>query len=657
MRARTLFIVIAFVFGSIVGTVSLPVQVNAVDASGFKAGNIMHDSVMSNYTSMTVTDIQNFLNSKVPVCDTNGSQPLDPGFSTSGVPDYNSDGIIQRWEWGKAKYNQTQFPCLKEYKQGGVSAAKIIYQAGKDYKINPAVLLVLLQKEQGLVTDTWPLNTQYKTATGYGCPDNADCNSKYYGFKNQVRWAARMYRSILNNDPNWYTPYVLGNNQIPWHPDVNRCGYSMVNIINRATQALYNYTPYRPNKAALDAGFGTGNSCSSYGNRNFYLYYTQWFGSTQKIVYTSMKVPRYMKAKQNLAKTSLSTLQTNGTSITKDQVIFFTKSVSLNSKTYLVTQHDDKNKIAYGIPLDNLEEIEAEFTPMPTPRYMRLATDTQKIDPRTKAPTGDLLKRGQDILMTESFVVGGKTYLRSKQDSLNDKRRGIPSDLLQNIEPAAMKTPRYMEVPSGTQFLSLLTLENDGLPTNDATIEYFDSVVSIAGAQYLRTKQDTKDNVMRGVPITTLKNMPVNFQPIDQPHYMKVSKDSRKINIRTGKKDGGVIPAGQDVLITESFVFNGVTYMRTKHDATNNLLRGFPSTVLEEIEIKPMKVPRSMKTTHDLYKVSFDTLEKTGNLIPKGRKIDFDSSIKINGILYLRTAFDTAHSLRRGIPMKYLQEL
>ena len=55
----------------------------------------------------------------------------------------------------------------------------------------------------------------------------------------------------------------------------------MVYIQNQATAGLYNYTPYRPNQAALDAGYGTGDSCSAYGNRNFWLYFTDWFGSTQ----------------------------------------------------------------------------------------------------------------------------------------------------------------------------------------------------------------------------------------------------------------------------------------------------------------------------------------------------------------------------------------
>jgi hypothetical protein len=92
-----------------------------------------------------------------------------------------------------------------------------------------------------------------------------------------------MYRAILNNSPTWFTPYTLGNNFIQYSPDAN-CGGSNVYIQNRSTQALYNYTPYQPNAASLNAGWGTA-SCGSYGNRNFYLYFTSWFGSTHTAPY------------------------------------------------------------------------------------------------------------------------------------------------------------------------------------------------------------------------------------------------------------------------------------------------------------------------------------------------------------------------------------
>lgn len=239
---------------------------HALPVVGFQAGRIIDDATLTAKDSMNASQIQSFLNSKVPICDTNGTQPSEFGGGT-------------RAQWGAAHGHPAPFICLKDYSEGGKSAAQIIYDKAQTYLINPQVLIVLLQKEQGLVTDTWPLDTQYRTATGYGCPDTAPCDSQYYGLTNQLDWSAKMFRAIMNASPTWYTPYVLGNNFIRWNPAAS-CGGTTVNITNRATQALYNYTPYQPNQAALNAGYGTGDSCSAYGNRNFYLYFTDWFGTT-----------------------------------------------------------------------------------------------------------------------------------------------------------------------------------------------------------------------------------------------------------------------------------------------------------------------------------------------------------------------------------------
>jgi hypothetical protein len=236
------------------------------NAHAFNAGKIMDDAVFTNASTMNAAQIQAFLNSKVTTCDTTGSQPSEYGGGT-------------RAQWAQAKYGQSTFICLKDYSEGGRSAAQIIYDTAIRYQINPQVLIVLLQKEQGLITDTWPLNIQYRTATGYGCPDTAPCEAQYFGLTNQLDWSGKMFRAIMNASPTWYTPYILGNNYIRYNPNAS-CGGTNVTIQNRSTQALYNYTPYQPNAAALAAPMGTTVHCGAYGNLNFLRYFNSWFGST-----------------------------------------------------------------------------------------------------------------------------------------------------------------------------------------------------------------------------------------------------------------------------------------------------------------------------------------------------------------------------------------
>lgn len=242
----------------------------AAPVSGFNPGNIISDAMMANYNSMSKDDIQRFLSSKNSCNNTNYQQYL------------NLEAQYPNSDW---HFENGHFVCLSEERFGdgvtigsGQTAAEIIYQAAQDYRINPQVLIVLLQKEQGLITDTYPNSRQYRSATGYGCPDTAPCNAEYYGFKNQVRKAAAMFRTVL--DGGW-SNYPAGRvNYIQYNPSA-ACGGSHVYIENRATSALYRYTPYQPNASALNAGYGTGDACGAYGNRNFYLYFRDWFGSTQ----------------------------------------------------------------------------------------------------------------------------------------------------------------------------------------------------------------------------------------------------------------------------------------------------------------------------------------------------------------------------------------
>ena len=243
-------------------------KIHAYDFSNFNPGNIISDGVMSNANAMSVEEIQRFLTSKNACKDTN----IAKAKSYPGLKYHIENG---------------HFVCLSEetfeYNGQKQTAAQVIYDAAKDFQINPQVLIVLLEKEQGLITDTWPNHIQYRSATGFGCPDTAECDSKYYGFRNQVRNAASMFRSVLSGG---WTNYPVGKNYVQYHPNPN-CGGSVINIENRATSALYRYTPYQPNVGAL-ANYPGTSYCGAYGNRNFYVTFRQWFGSPNLFVLGDM---------------------------------------------------------------------------------------------------------------------------------------------------------------------------------------------------------------------------------------------------------------------------------------------------------------------------------------------------------------------------------
>jgi len=308
--------------------------VDIVHAASFDPTRIIDDSVFYNKSSMSVQQIQDFLNSKIPNCDTNHSgytggsgtiysppwvclnnyyeNPTSTYSISYSYLDSNGNSITGSETF--THNNAYIYTALKpvyvngDYRQGlqsisgtiqsvggvipsnSISAAQIIWNAAQTYDINPEVILVILQKESGLVTDTWPQSWEYQQAMGYGCPDTAPCDHKYSGFYNQVISAAWQFRDYANN-PNKYN-YVMGpGNNVYFSPVTQGCPnptYTTLNIQNQATASLYDYTPYQPDAAAISAGYGTGDGCSSYGNRNFWLYFNAWFGSTYAFIHNGL---------------------------------------------------------------------------------------------------------------------------------------------------------------------------------------------------------------------------------------------------------------------------------------------------------------------------------------------------------------------------------
>ena len=103
---------------------------NALSVSNFRAGNIISDYTMSNTATMDEKQIQDFLTQKNPCGDTN---------------------IWRANVYTGYKYHieNGKFVCLSqetfEYDGTKQTAAQVIYEAARDYRINPQVLIVLLE--------------------------------------------------------------------------------------------------------------------------------------------------------------------------------------------------------------------------------------------------------------------------------------------------------------------------------------------------------------------------------------------------------------------------------------------------------------------------------------------------------------------------------
>lgn len=262
MRKRPRLIVAAVLVG-LVGALLQAVPVTpaapaqAADAADFDPGYLISDELFYDGGAMTAAEVQAFIESKHSGC----------------LAGYT---CLDTYAQSTPTMAGTAY-CDAMPGRDRETAASIIARVGAACDISQRYLLVLLQKEQSLVTLRNPAPIRYERATGFACPDTAPCNPAFGGFFYQVYNAARQFQRYKAHPENWAHRAGV-RNWVWWHPNT-ACGSSAIFIRNAATAGLYNYTPYRPNAAALANLYGTGDACSAYGNRNTWRMWTDWFGS------------------------------------------------------------------------------------------------------------------------------------------------------------------------------------------------------------------------------------------------------------------------------------------------------------------------------------------------------------------------------------------
>jgi len=237
----------------------------AIDGSQFDAGYIISDKIFFDKNAMSEAQVQAWLEARLPTCAQTNGVPCMKNFT----------------ETTTSREASPAGNCAAYAGAANERASTIIWKVAQACGINPQVILVTLQKEQGLITKGSPTTLEYRKAMGYGCPDTSSCDSKYYGFFNQVysaAWQFRQYTLFPNR------AYKIGNVAIRYAPAAG-CEGPAVYIRNQATANLYNYTPYQPNAATLATLTGPNSApCSSYGNRNFWVYFSNWFGSPTGLI-------------------------------------------------------------------------------------------------------------------------------------------------------------------------------------------------------------------------------------------------------------------------------------------------------------------------------------------------------------------------------------
>lgn len=208
-------LVVAVVFGG----------VRLARAAEFNPNLIITDQEITDTNAMSLAEIQKFLEERNSFLAT--YQAMDYYGATRTAAEIIYNAATNNYDCSGVDMANPQ-----DFNEAKSKCPKI--------SISPRFLIVLLQKEQSLIeSNTKPKQSQLDWAVGYGCPDNAACGERWRGFGKQVNAAALQFYDYIVN-PRYYR-YQVGQVYT-----VTNTGKEPSEIIpaNKATAALYNYTPH-----------------------------------------------------------------------------------------------------------------------------------------------------------------------------------------------------------------------------------------------------------------------------------------------------------------------------------------------------------------------------------------------------------------------------
>ena len=638
-------------------------EATAATLDKFDPGNIISDYMMGNYTSMTEAEIQQFLTSK------NSCQNKSRALYDEMVAAYGAAGYT--WHW-----KDDHFVCLSEELFGdgevigeGETAAHIIWQAANDYKINPQVILVLLQKETSLITDSYPNNRDYRKATGYGCPDTAACSEKYYGFKNQIRNAAALFSTVLNGG---WTNFPLGENYIQYNPNA-ACGGSVVNIKSLATSALYRYTPYQPNAGAIAAGYGTAE-CGAYGNRNFYLYFSDWFGdpTVARAKYEKLKEAKVYEVISATEKIDPFAPKADGKKGAKaddggkgteeetnpnalkagQQITVVEKILAADGECYRTKEDFEKNQDLCVLS-SQLKEVNPTFKNIP-------ANEQQKIIKagaiKRKILTDEEVEKVSDTRIVRKIVkeatLNGKKYYITEYDS-KQSIIGISEEYILDMPKYEnLKSPIYMELTSDAKRINPFD-ETVYDSLKKGRVLKFASTIKVGDEVYYRTEHNTKNNIDAVLPASAVKE--IKYEILKEPEYRQLTAQTKRINPYTNEVYD-TLSKGRVLKFTSTITINDKVYYRTEHNTKNDIDAVLPATSSKEFGYEDFQNPRKLKVIKKVERIN----PKTGKIydtIEAGRIIEFASKIELADGWYYRTKHNTTNNIDAVLPASAVTEV
>jgi hypothetical protein len=177
--------------------------------------------------------------------------------------------------------------------------------------------------------------------------------------------------------------------------------------------------------------------------------------------------------------------------------------------------------------------------------------------------------------------------------------------------------------------------------------------ITIKGKTYYRTNHDTINGFSKGIPAENVKEIPV--LPFAIPRWMTVKTDTNKIIARTAETTPENVAANTQFKFTTKMSIGSKTFFRTEQDQILGNDYWVESIETEEVPFEPMVAPRYLTTKEALRKKIPSQEIETDGTLNESRRIYFKDKISVNGVTYLRTAYDSERGFNKGIELSKLE--
>ncbi len=286
-------------------------------------------------------------------------------------------------------------------------------------------------------------------------------------------------------------------------------------------------------------------------------------------------------------------------------------------------------------------------TSFATPHISGLASLLKATQPDlTPDKARDLIRERADKVSAMNGASFTKEYGYGR---VNASKTLQPESTIKPLNFVPMISPRNMVVKTPTRKVDLTTGQEIEVVLAKGRIINFVDKIEVDGKTYLRTKYDRSVGAEKGILMSTLNELP-RFAAMTKPRDMWLKTTTQKVNILSGLKVGENLYSERIISFNTSATYDGVFYLRSRYETSQGSYSSIPYNLLGEVpKYSKMIKPRYMRLKRTIRKTNLSTLKSTGGWLYKDQRIYFSDRATVNGVLYLRTNFDSNPAYNRGI--------